>query len=279
MKTTIAWTDESWNYIAARNRATGRRGWFCTKQTGACRNCYAEAMNRRLGNGLEYLPKNLGQIEWFLDEKKLNAPLGWRKPRKVFVNSMTDFFHPAIPDGFRDAGFRIMAQRPDCFFQILTKQPDAMREYMGESEWGRNPLPNVALMVSVGNQMDYGRFMPVLLHTPAIMLGLSVEPMLGRVDFGSCLPLLDWVIFGGESGPGARPCDVRWIRDGVRQCRAAGVPVFVKQLGPRPYQSPPRDGSTGFDLKLRNSKGEDMAEWPEDLRVREWPRRMPENLR
>lgn len=163
------------------------------------------------------------------------------------------------------------------------------------------PLPNVWLGVSVEDQATADERIPHLLATPAAVRFVSYEPALGPVDFQQwidrhacvghsttgdgenmqtcegCVPRLDWLIVGGESGPGARPCNVAWIRYVVRQCRAAGVPVFVKQLGARPERfvepsGAPDDGGDMEPLRFRDRKGGDPSEWPEDLRVREFPR-------
>jgi protein gp37 len=158
----------------------------------------------------------------------------------------------------------------------------------------RWPLPNVWLGVSVEDQAAADERIPALLDTPAAVRSLSCEPLLEPVDLepwlrrvatsgpgwrmtgGSAMAIadivLDWVIVGGESGPGARPCDVGWIRDIVGQCRAAEVPVFVKQAGSKPYDDISlTDGRFLARLRLRDRAGRDMSEWPEDLRVREWP--------
>lgn len=175
-------------------------------------------------------------------------------------------------------------------------------EYSGvdyASEW---PLPNVWLIASVENQEMADERVPQLLQTPAAVRGLSVEPLLGPVDLskhltgheeagawprpGNCVaytPPLDWVIVGGESGPGARPFHVAWARSVVRQCEAAGVPCFVKQLGARVHGDPrefptsnivlaPSGGEhAGYIFTLKDRKGGAMEEWPEDLRVRQFP--------
>jgi len=146
-------------------------------------------------------------------------------------------------------------------------------------------MENVWLGVSVEDQQTADERIPILLQTPAAVRWVSAEPLLGPVAIhgwdgsvqrnyltDSTGPGIDWVVVGGESGPGARPCDIAWIRSIREQCQEAGVPVFVKQLGARPYQSPERDGGTGFFLPIKDRKGGDPAEWPADLRVREWPR-------
>jgi len=149
--------------------------------------------------------------------------------------------------------------------------------------WGSTwSLPNVHLGVSVENQATADARIPLLLQTPAAVRWVSYEPALGPVDFTRIsTPTvawvdatrcgLDWVIVGGESGPGARPFDLAWARATIAQCRAAGVPVFVKQLGRDPIEQTP-DGVRGFAVMLHDKKGGDWTEWPEDIRVREFPR-------
>jgi protein gp37 len=260
---------------------------------------------------------------------RLDQPLRWRKPRRVFVNSMSDLFHYDVPDDFIDRVFAVMALAPQHTFQVLTKRPERMRRYMARQVVGQAdgftygdriavvacgvlralpvrlanavarrtgllrpkwPPPNVWLGVSVEDQSAADERIPLLLQAPAAVRFLSCEPLLGPVDLrrvstGMCLglpmadgsrwlgskPGIDWVIVGGESGPGARPCDVAWIRSIVEQCQVAGVPVFVKQLGAVPVCV---DGDSiwdRFQLGVRHPKGGDPDEWPEDLRVREFP--------
>jgi hypothetical protein len=146
------------------------------------------------------------------------------------------------------------------------------------------PPANVWIGVSAETQARLDERVPLLLRIPARVRFVSAEPLLGPLDFASLRwpdadgvaagdsAGIDWLIVGGESGPGARPCDVAWIRSIVRQCADAGVACFVKQLGARPYLSPEHDGGTGFNLTLRDKKGGDPAEWPADLRVRQLPK-------
>lgn len=293
MSTGIEWTAETWNPLAAFDRETGERGWFCTKVSPGCANCYAEGLNKRLGTGHAYAVPNLDEIEFRL--VNLDRPLQWQRSGhhvRVFVNSMTDLFHEEVTDGMLDRMFAAMAMAPDLTFQVLTKRPDRMREYVSDTSQVRRdgrggavmdmggmtdglrwPLPNVWLGTSVEDQEAANERVPELLDTPAAVRFLSCEPLIDRVSFrwapwvsvdGSSinhldgLRPLDWVIVGGESGPQAREMELDWAREIVDQCQRAGVPVFVKQLGSA------WAGSS-------RSKGGDPDTWPEDLRVREFP--------
>lgn len=297
MTTTIEWTDATWNPV---------RG--CSIVSEGCRNCYAMKQAHRFsGEGMPYEgltelgpqgPRWTGTIR--LVPELLDAPLRWKTPRRIFVNSMSDLFHEDVPDEFIVSVFTVMAIAEKHTFQVLTKRPRRMldllskwtsedlytawHDFTGEppevSAW---PLPNVWLGVSVEDQKTADERIPILLQTPAAVRFVSAEPLLGPVDLqrsdelamvqcvrnGSTIERgIDWVIVGGESGPGARPCDVAWIRSIVEQCQAAAVPCFVKQLGSHPFD----DGTLPTERLLKSRKGGDPAEWPADLRVREMPR-------
>jgi protein gp37 len=222
-----------------------------------------------------------------LIEDHLEDPLRWRKPRRIFVNSMSDLFHEALPKEDIIKVFQIMSRAPQHVFQILTKRPQRMldmlklmtflRDSFRSPEW---PLPHVWLGVSVEDQQTADERIPLLLQTPASIRWISAEPLLGPLNlkrylstFGcpDCVAL-NWVVVGGESGQDARPCNVENISSVVRQCRNARVPVFVKQLGAQPVdwrsdlpEAPP------YEFFLSNPKGGDPSEWPSDLRVREFP--------
>lgn len=326
--TKIQWTEATWNPVRATYSTTDgvgqvlKRGWHCERVSPGCQHCYAERLNeKRFGTGLPYNRKSRDLVDIYLDEKALTQPLHWRRPRKVFVCSMTDLFGEWVPDETIDRVFAVMALSKSHAFQVLTKRPERMREYVSAAReriaavirdgkmttnqlyafdmagsveglpgtvhglWW--PLPNVWLGTSVEDQERADQRIPYLLATPAAVRFVSAEPLLGPVEFDPYLNDLsdecrfaphglNWVIVGGESGPGARPCDLDWIRDIVRQCQAAGVAVFVKQLGARPCVGSVETaaGSNVFvpDLvRLRDRKGGDMSEWPEDLRVREFP--------
>lgn len=236
MSTKIQWTDETWNPI------TG-----CTKISPGCRNCYAERMAKRLAGRCGYPADDPFAVTIHLD--RLRQPSRWRKPRRVFVCSMGDLFHEDVPllDIWRV--FDVMEAADRHTFQVLTKRPQRMAQASPPQ-----PLPNVWLGVSVESRDQLDRI-DALGDTPAHVRFVSFEPLLGPIH-NVDLTGIDWIIIGGESGPGARRCSVVWFRDLVRRARAARVPVFVKQLG-----------SYGW----RHPAGADPSEWPEDLRVREWP--------
>lgn len=301
-KTGISWTDATWNPV------TG-----CAKVSQGCRHCYAE----RDWHRMQHLPTYSGRT--FTDvachPERLDQPLRWRRPRMVFVNSMSDLFHQDVPDGFIDQVFAIMALANQHVFQTLTKRPDRMLAYLstrhrqahierarvarirlrpggvcidsehygGGNVWSRWPLPHVWIGVSVEDQATADERIPLLIQMPAAIRWVSAEPLLGPVDLAPWLrdgtptpdqvdgplgahylrhgaPLLDWVVVGGESGRKARIFDVAWARDLLHQCRASGVQFFMKQLGARPC---------GWSISSRS--GADPSEWPEDLRVRQYP--------
>lgn len=395
----IEWTDQTWNPVVG-----------CTKVSEGCRNCYAMTMGARLVNMadadlaagrnpgrkaayqkvmkraspppgvvnardynrvgvLKALP--VWNNEVVCVEEALAEPLGWKKPRMVFVNSMGDLFHEEVPFAFIDKVFAVMALCPRHTFQVLTKRPEIAAEYLlwadvcsremprdrvdaiaaaidgfespGFATKGLNvaairsclrlPLPNVWLGTSCENQAKADERIPHLLRCPAHVRFISAEPLLGELSLaealgtrqqasgpettgasslvpGASLPRIDWVIVGGESGAGARACDVGWVRSVVKQCRDAGVPVFVKQLGrwvsgPHDFDGwkgkidrwllrDPQSGKAStytrpvirsdyapqcYDERpgnavawgLGDAKGGDPWEWPEDLRVREMP--------
>lgn len=352
----IEWTDTTWNPV---------RG--CSRVSEGCRNCYAERQAARFsGSGQPFAgfavrgriaistsnPENVGKkyTRWTgeveLIPSKLDEPLHWRKPRRVFVNSMSDLFHEALSDESIAAVFGVMAACPQHTFQVLTKRPKRMRQWF---EWatecsleleasigekppsGRGeatvctvyydsalggrpdsrlfvdrlvrtrscgwPIPNVWLGVSVEDQATFDARVLDLVSTPAALRFISYEPALGPLDCSlpvapMATPILrprdpvrgpgcvHWLIVGGESGPGARPCDLAWIRSAVKQGKEARAPVFVKQLGAWPFSETGDiwptsvrfvEGSPSIGVKLRDRKGGDPSEWPEDLRVREFP--------
>ena len=264
-KTGIEWTDATWNPIRARNKATGKVGWYCEKVSPGCETCYACRFNEvRLGTGLPYKPGHRKDVDIFLDEKTLLQPLRWKKPRKIFVCSMTDLFGEWVPDEWIAMVFAIMALTPWHTFQVLTKRSKRMREYcrlirpqyldaqdeICEVRYGSRPtaitwpLPNVWLGVSAEDQTRADERVPDLLATPAAVRFVSAEPLLGVLDMRQTLdragmdPVwglrqagLHWVIVGGESGPRARPMHPDWARGLRDQCKATGTAFHFKQWG------------------------------------------------
>jgi protein gp37 len=208
----IEWTDTTWNPL------TG-----CTKFSPGCKNCYAERMSRRL--------KAMGQVNYAngfqltLHEEMLERPLSWRKPRTVFVNSMSDLFHRDVPDEYIQRVFAVMRQATRHRFQVLTKRSQRVADLSSEIDWPEN----VWMGVSVENA-DYTFRIDHLRQTGAAVKFLSVEPLLGPLP-GLNLKGIDWVIVGGESGPGARPMNSAWVTEIRDQCLDANVPFFFKQWG------------------------------------------------
>lgn len=289
-QTGISWTNRTWNPFVG-----------CSKISPGCENCYAIRMANRLSKigttrkiyeGTVRKMAN-GQPNWTgvvrLNESALEKPLHWREPSMIFVNSMSDLLHESIPFESIRRVFDVIERCPQHMFQILTKREDGMKEF---AEWYGKVLPNVWLGVSVEDQERANQRVPVLLQTPAAVRFVSMEPLLGAIDLeASCegclsgvaaeitidrngnpdgaepmqVPYLDWVIVGGESGPNARECHIEWIERIVHDCQETGVPVFVKQLGASVWQD-------GERVRLNNSHGADMSEWPEHLRVREFPK-------
>lgn len=172
-----------------------------------------------------------------LHEDRLTAPLRWRAPKRVFVNSLSDLFREEVPDSFILEVFAVMATAHWHTFQILTKRPERMREWCTRHRVASEPKANIWLGVSVEDQATSDKRIPVLLDTPSAVRFVSVEPLLGPVDlafsafngadsFGR-MEGLHWVIVSGESGPKARPCRLAWIRAIIQQCERAGVRCFV----------------------------------------------------
>lgn len=341
--TSIQWTNKTWNPV---------RG--CSRVSEGCRNCYAERQAARYSSGAEGEkgalpfhgfaentkagPRWTGRVE--LVPHMLDLPLRWKKPIRIFVNSMSDLFHEALPFEHIAAVFGVMAACPQHTFQVLTKRPERAREFFAwiesqrgpltvalvsqggawpngkersaesilcayfaserhgarlpQGPWAAWPLPNVWLGTSVEDQATADRRIPELLDCPAAVRFVSYEPALCPVDFDravrgggdpargiSCLGWvdgygygIDWLIFGGESGPGARPCDMAWGENARDQCAAAGVAFFWKQCGSDPLiykEVGTAKGGCHVPFRLRDRKGGDMSEWPAEWRVRQFP--------
>jgi protein gp37 len=346
----IEWTDSTWQVSGG-----------CDRVSEGCRNCYAERLvgtRQRHLEGRRSLTavRGDGRPHWTgeinLYPQNLDVPFRWERPRRVFVDSLSDLFHGGVPFEHVDKVFAVMALCPRHTFQVLTKRPERMREYLSlpsvAVRWQRASvalgmgaegvgsiamnriedavLPNVWLGTSAEDQETADRRTQELAGCPAAVRFLSCEPLLGPVDLDLSYPcpacgargggrdsgpasmddgawdcsrcegtgaipfgnIPEWVIVGGESGPSARACDLRWVRDIVAQCRRAGVPVFVKQLGSVPVMDEAEWRALGTSpmlnaanhakapastvpILMRDRKGGDMAEWPADLRVREFP--------
>ncbi len=208
----IEWTEATWNPV------TG-----CTKVSPGCKHCYAERMAERL--------QAMGQVnyangfELTLQPHMLELPLRWKKPQTIFVNSMSDLFHPGVPLAYVRKVFDVMASAHWHRFQVLTKRAERLAELSPRLAWS----PNVWMGVSV-ETARYESRIDRLRRTEARVKFLSLEPLLGPLP-GLDLGGIDWVIVGGESGPGARPMDPAWVTNLRDQCRRANVPFFFKQWG------------------------------------------------
>lgn len=264
--TSIEWTSKTWNPV---------RG--CTRVSEGCRNCYAERTAIRMsgpGQAYEGLVRSTPNgPRWTgvarLAPEMLAQPLRWRKPQRVFVNSMSDLFHEGLGNEDIAAVFGVMAAAPQHTFQVLTKRPERMRAWFAwfhdvadtfgwrsvlhtitpphlsrvgwhvygivdQQAW---PLPNVWLGVSVEDQATADERIPLLLETPAAVRFVSYEPALGPVRFGRFLDLggLDWIIGGSESGPGHRLAEMDWFRSVRDECDRAAVAFFFKQFVARTF--------------------------------------------
>lgn len=250
-KTGIEWTDATWNPV------TG-----CTKVgTPGCDHCYAETFAERWRGTKGHYFETGFDVQ--LRPDKLGLPLRWTKPRRIFVNSMSDLFHDKVPDEYIARVFALMALAPRHTFQLLTKRHGRMRSLLNSayflqavgrvwaeppSDWPLPrdwrvpvwPLPNVWLGVSAEDQKRADHRIPALLDTPAAVRFVSAEPLLGPIDLHAdpigkdsvfWIGHLDWVIVGGESGPSARPMHPDWARSLRDQCIGAGVPFLFKQWG------------------------------------------------
>ncbi len=222
MKTAIEWTEVTWNPV---------RG--CARESDGCRHCYAERMAYRFsGDGLPYQglvkmtsqgPKWTGKVNLIHD--LVEAPKHWRKPSVVFVNSMSDLFQERIPLEFIQSVFKTMSECPQHTFQVLTKRSERLLKVAHALPWPAN----VWMGVSVEDSRVVDRI-NALSDTPAVVKFLSCEPLIGPLD---ALPLddIDWVIVGGESGPGARPMKPEWVQSILRQCKDSETAFFFKQWG------------------------------------------------
>lgn len=275
--TKIEWTDETWSPVVG-----------CTKVSAGCQNCYAERMMyRQVCMGAARHEKNPDSNEdaWIaysgvMDEDthkwngevslrydQLDQPLHWRKPRRIFVCSMSDLFHEAVSFEFIDKVAMTIALAPQHTYQILTKRPERAlachHRWLNKSDTNNLFQKNVWLGVSVENQKAADERIPILLQIPAAVRFVSFEPLLKPLDVSQYLQMVhrldkrdkvDWAIIGAESGPKRRECKLEWVRDLVEQCKAANVKIFVKQLS--------INGKVEHDIK----------KFPEWARIRQMPK-------
>ncbi|MBO0142287.1 DUF5131 family protein [Agrobacterium sp. Ap1] len=222
--TSIEWTDATWNPVAG-----------CSIMSAGCTNCYAMRMAARLeAMGVDkyrgLTRKSGGRAKWtgqlYLDERALAIPSSWSRPRNVFVNSMSDLFHPDVPVEFVRKVWAAMAQTRRHTFQILTKRPDRMSLVLSD---GFDVLPNVWLGTSVEDGRVLHR-LDDLRRVPAAIRFVSFEPLIGSVA-GGRLEGIEWAIVGGESGPKARPMDPDWIDEIFEMCAESRSAFFFKQWG------------------------------------------------
>lgn len=283
--TAIAWTDATFN-----------PWWGCQRVSPGCEHCYAESFSKRVGLSV-WGPTTDRR---FFGEKHWREPLKWDRQardsgqrRRVFCASMADVFEDRRDlDEWRSKLWSLIASTPGLDWLLLTKRPENLADMVPWNSAGSPRLAawhNVWLGVTAENQDYANDRIPILLETPAAVHFVSYEPALGPVDFMRWMPSLgsaaagrdsiDWLICGGESGPGARPFEVAWARDVLDQCRRNGVACFIKQLGrvPTVLGVPVRYhegcvGDEGWEAgRLNDPKGGDWEEWPQQLRVREFP--------
>lgn len=211
-KSKIEWTETTWN------PTTG-----CTKVSRGCQNCYAEKMSLRLKSMGNAKYKNGFKLT--THNRIVNEPFSWKKPRMVFVNSMSDLFHEDVPFSFIEEIFQVMNQNPQHIFQVLTKREKRMFEFSSMLNWTENIWMGVSIEDSnYLNRVEY------LKRIPARVKFLSCEPLLGPLDKMNIVGI-DWIIVGGESGPNARPIMKEWVNDIKKQCEDLSIPFFFKQWG------------------------------------------------
>lgn len=258
----IEWTDATWNPWQG-----------CHKVSGGCEHCYMFREKTAYGQDPNVVVRS--------KPPTFNLPLRLKEPQKVFTCSWSDFFIQEA-DPWREEAWEIIDRSRHLTYQILTKRIERAATRL---PWGSGePWPHVHLIVSVEDQPTADKRIPILLDANVAIRGISAEPLLGPIEFpwaslGRVISInkktkiekdvsgIVWVIIGGESGPHARPMKLEWAYDLVTQCRSARVAVFVKQLGARPYGMDHRTSQ----LMLTDRKGGNWEEWPELLRVREFP--------
>ena len=220
-ETIIAWTDTTWNAI-----------FGCSKVSEGCRHCYAERIALKFGHSKKEWTAANAPENVQLKPNKLRDPYKLKQPTRIFVNSMSDLFHELVPDGYIDQIFAVMVELPQHTFQALTKRPERMARYV--AGWlrrtGRDIVPaHIWLGTSMEDQKNFDKRLPHLLATKATIRFISAEPLIGEIDMSGRLDGVNWIIVGGESGPGFRPMPHEWPRAIRDACRAQGVAFFFKQ--------------------------------------------------
>ena len=330
-KTKIEWTDATWSPIRFRVRQdaaaiaeakgytslvqiagkmAGHVGPHCEKVSPGCVNCWSESNCHRClpsnGTGLPFDRRSRDLVECFVDEQALKLPLGWKEPRRIFVEYQSDLFGEFVPDAFIDRVVATMVLCPKHSFQVLTKRAKRMLDWIRNAhgristllvsraaqsvpQWadrvapayvaydGWWPLPNTRLGFSAENQKEFDARWAYMRQLAAAgwLVWCSGEPLLGTINMGQALKEgLRWVVVGGESGPGARPCDLAWIRSIVAQCKAAETACFVKQLGAKPMYPPETilHPPASRIFKPKDRKGGDISGWPKYLHIRQFPK-------
>lgn len=281
-KSSIEWTDATFN------------PWIgCTKVSPGCDRCYAERESERRG----WAKWGVGEPRHRTSEAYWRAPLKWDRKAKatgkrtrVFCASLADVFDNEVPNKWRADLWGVIAATPNLDWLLLTKRIGNVAKMLPDS-WGLGSWPNIWLGISIVNQEEADRDIPKLLATPAAVRFVSYEPALAPFDLsrwiheipadndgdrtghdGGLISRIDWIIIGGESGPGARLFDIAWARSVIAQRKAAGVSCFMKQLGSRAGTLLRAYDGTWESFPTKDRKGGDPAEWPADLRVREFPR-------
>lgn len=249
-KSAISWTDSTWNPVTGCTQIPGAHG-----APSGCDNCYAKRLiDTRMSKNPKSVRFGHPFEEVMLHVDRLMQPVKWKRPRRIFVNSLSDLWHPDVEDDYIRGVFGVMANSPQHIFQVLTKRPERMqrwaRKYYDTYVLGPDfPFPNVWLGTSISTMADAWRAAQVR-NTPAAVRFLSLEPLLAPLE-PTVIDGMDWVIVGGESGPGHRPMDLSWARDLHAWASAREIYYFFKQVS-----------------ALRPT--EDMI--PRDLLIREYPR-------
>lgn len=289
--TKIEWSDYTSNGVTAmRKDGTGRPGWFCDKPDakGGCPHCYAESINLRWGNGLKFDKENRGLVEFTVrrNEQRDLLKLNDKKPgSKVFIGDMFDLFQPSIPDVILKELFNVYEDCGNLELQFLTKYTARMSHFLTDRYHHGSPVPKHFIIgMSAATRHWFDKNISHLLSVHARHF-ISFEPLLEDLKLDRFdLIGISWAILGGESGSGARPCDLAWIRSLKDVCSEAAVPCFIKQLGTKPISNlntdfigklpvnPDKPLLAKWALPLTSFKGGDITEWPADLQVREFPK-------